>query len=182
MLWYLIWRYDTYNNEISCCCSSFYLKARTHFQTHTQTHSLHLSHVYTTPPQQHPPSFYSQTARVPTAPKPLLKPLLTSHVTRPCLSFWIRPSFPALAQRAKRLIGTETMVQCRHNKQWPVGAVCLRAASSPSVPCMFLFLLFPPLYSYLSLFLFFLSLLALAQTVPVNTRVSWTVIYTDLQG
>lgn len=63
----------------------------TQTHTHTQTQSSLLSHVDThtipVPPTPTPPRLYSQTARVPTAPKPLLKPLLTSHVTRPCLSF-----------------------------------------------------------------------------------------------
>lgn len=83
-----------------------------------------------------PPTFYlARQQESPSAPKPLLKPLLTSLVTRPCLSFSIHPSFfPALARWAKRLIGTETIVQLRHNKQGPVGAVCLQAASSHTIP------------------------------------------------
>lgn len=117
-------------------------------------------------PQHMPPHPYlARQQESPSAPKPLLKPLLTSLVTRPCLSFSIHPSFPALARWAKRLIGTETIVQLRHNKQRPVGAVCLQAASSHTIRsfsiCVFsltpisLFiplLRFPPsLWRYLSI-------------------------------
>lgn len=101
-----------------------------------------------------PPLYLARQQESPSAPKPLLKPLLTSLVTRPCLSFSIRPSFPALARWAKRLIGTETIVQLRHNKQRPVGAVCLQAASSHTIPSFSI--CFFPLYS-LSLFHSFVS-------------------------
>lgn len=103
--------------------SPFWSQRRTNLHPYTPRHTrtFHLSHIHTPscPPPLHPP--HSQTARVPTAPKPQLKPLLTPHATRPCLSIWIHPSFPAFTQRAKRLMGTETMGQCRHNKQWPMG-------------------------------------------------------------